>query len=175
VSDATTPPRRIAARPLDATAFAPFGQVIAVPAGGGREVNLGTALRFDHVAALENARAGARANLAVFRCAPQAPPVVLAMLERHPFSTQAFVAIHAGRWLICVAPERPDGEPDIAGLRAFVAGPGQGINLRRGTWHHPVLALDAPAQLLMLAWEDGSAGDGEARALDTPIEVTLER
>ncbi|MOA61811.1 Ureidoglycolate lyase [compost metagenome] len=31
--------------------------------------------------------------------------------------------------------------PDTATLRAFLAGPGVGITLRRDVWHHPLMAL----------------------------------
>ena len=70
-----------------------------------------------------------------------------------------------------VAPDAPGGGPDPAGLRAYVAGQGEAINFRRGTWHHPVIVLDEPAELLMLAWEDGGAGDCEERALARPVQI----
>jgi len=156
---------------LDAHAFAPFGQVIGTDLGPGRVVNLGTARRFDHAARLESARPAARANLAVFHSAPVELPARLTMLERHPHSTQMFLPLTGGRWLICVAPALPGGDPDPAGLRAFVGGPGRGVNLARGLWHHPILALEEAAEFAMLAWEDGSAGDCEERALAGAIEV----
>ena len=169
---AVEPPARVATvEPLDADAFAPFGQVIGADIGPGRSVNLGTARRFDHAAALESARPGARPNLAVFRSAPIALPVRVAMLERHPHSTQAFLPLSGGRWLICVAPEAPGGGPDAAALRAFVGAPGRGVNLARGLWHHPILALDEAATFAMLAWEDGSAGDCEEQALARALDV----
>jgi ureidoglycolate lyase len=36
----------------------------------------------------------------------------------------------------------------------------------------PIIALDGPADLLMLAWEDGTALDCEERPLSMPILVT---
>ena len=165
-------PWRIAARPLAREAFAPFGQVLEAPAAAGRRVNLGTAGRSDRLAALESTRPAARPNVAIFRCDPQALPFRVTMLERHPHSTQMFASLRSGDWLVVVAPSLPGGEPDAAAARAFRCGPGQGVNLARGTWHHPVLALGEPAELLMLAWEDGGPLDCEERPLGEPFEVT---
>ena len=163
--------RRIAARRLEREAFAPSGEVVAAPAAPARRVNLGTAGRSDRVAALESTRPGAQPNTAIFRCDPQALPFRVTMLERHPHSTQLFAALRSGRWLVVVAPSLPHGEPDVPAARAFLCGAGEGINLARGVWHHPVLALDAPAELLMLAWEDGGPGDCEEHPLAEPFEV----
>jgi ureidoglycolate lyase len=162
---------RVPLETLTREAFAPFGDVVTAGLGAGRDTNLGTALRFDWSAALENARPGARPNLAVFRSTPQALPFRVTLLERHAHSTQVFAALRAARWLVIVAPGAPDGGPDPAGLRAFVAQQGEAINFRRGTWHHPVIVLDEPAELLMLAWEDGGAGDCEERALARPVRI----
>jgi ureidoglycolate lyase len=163
--------RRIPAEPLAAAAFAPFGQVLEAPGGPGRVVNLGTARRHDRAAALENTRSAAEPNVAVFRCRPQALPFRITLLERHAHSSQLFAALRAHRWLVVVAPALPDGGPDTGGLRAFLCGPGQGVNLARGVWHHPVVALDEPAELLMLAWEDGGPGDCEEHPLAAGPEV----
>ena len=162
---------RIPLEPLTREGFAPFGKVVRAGFGAGRETNLGTALRYDWIAALESTRAGARPNLAIFRSQPQALPFRVTLLERHPSSTQLFAALHAARWLVIVAPDASGGGPNPGGLRAFVAGPGDAFNFRRGVWHHPIIALDEPADLLMLAWEDGGPGDCEERALAVPLIV----
>jgi ureidoglycolate lyase len=164
--------RTISAVPLDRQAFAPFGEVIETPGGAGRAVNLGTARRFDRAVTLESARPAATPNLALFFCEPQSLPFRATLLERHPHSTQVFAALRGGRWLVVVAPSLPDGRPDERGVRAFACGPGQGINLAQGVWHHPMIALGEPAEMLMLAWEDGGPGDCEEFPLSSPIQVT---
>jgi ureidoglycolate lyase len=40
-----------------------------------------------------------------------------------------------------------------------------------GVWHHPILALDGPADFVMLAWEDGSALDCVEHPLAEPVRV----
>jgi ureidoglycolate lyase len=164
--------RALIAEPLTRAAFAPFGDVVSAGLGEGTSANQGTAVRFNWAAGLESTRGAARPNLAVFRSAPQPLPFTVKLLERHPCSTQAFLPLVCARFLVCVAPTAPDGGPDLAGLRAFVCSPGQGVNYHRGVWHHPIVALDTPAEFAMLAWEDGTASDCEERPLSEHLSVT---
>lgn len=161
------------ARPLTREAFAPFGDVIGLGLeSGGTSANQGTATRFDWVARLASSRPGAKPNLAVFRSVAKTLPFEVRLLERHPCSSQMFVPMACQRFLVVACPDDARGEPDLARLSAFVCGPGQGVNYRPGLWHHPIIALDGPADLLMLAWEDGTALDCEERPLSVPILVT---
>ena len=163
--------RTLNAEPIGREAFAPFGDVLWAGLSEGAAANQGTAVRFNWAAQLANDRAGARPNLAIFRSTPQPLPFLVKLLERHPHSTQAFLPLVCARFLVLVAPTAADGGPELAGLRAFVCRAGQGINYRAGTWHHPIIALDAPAEFAMLAWEDGTAGDCEERALGPVAQV----
>jgi ureidoglycolate lyase len=160
------------ARPLTREAFSPFGDIIGLELSGGTSANQGTATRYDKVARLASSRPEAKPNLAVFRSVARTLPFEVRLLERHPCSTQMFVPMACQRFLVVVCPEDARGEPDLARLCAFVCGPGQGVNYRPGLWHHPIIALDGPADLLMLAWEDGTALDCEERPLSVPILVT---
>lgn len=163
---------RCLAEPLTGAAFAPFGQVVAEGAGPAVSTNQGTATRSDGAAQLENTRRDAKPNLAVFRSLAKALPLDLTLLERHPHSTQAFLPLSCTRYLVCVAPTAADGGPELARLRAFLGGPGQGVNYTRGLWHHPIVALDGDAVFAMLAWEDGSPGDCELRELALKVRVS---
>lgn len=152
---------RIVAQPLSPSSYAPYGDVIMASPHGqpGRPANQGSARRFDHLAELVNLRPGrATLNVSVFRCAPRSSALLpIALLERHPGSTQMFVPMSARRYLVVVA---QGGErPDLATLAAFVAHGAQGITYRPGIWHHPMIALDVEADFTCLVWEDGSAGD----------------
>lgn len=167
------PPRQLKAQPLTAEAFARYGQVLSVDSGGGKgaSANQGTAVRFDWVAELKSTRANAQPNLVMVRSEARALPFSARLVEKHPHSSQTFIPMACARYLVCVCPPLPTGAPDAARLEAFIALPGQGINYRAGTWHHPIAALDAPADFAMLVWEDGSSNDCLEHALPSPIEI----
>ena len=153
--------RQIDARPLSREGFAPFGDVLEAPANGGRTY-------FD--GGLGNARPDASPSLSLTRAAPAAElPLVAKVMERHEFSSQSFIPLAIGRWLIIVAPSAAGGGPDAAAAQAFLAGPGQGITFHVGTWHHPLTVLDRPAELAVFMWRDGTAGDEEF----VPVEPFL--
>lgn len=168
----TTATRQIVAEPLTAQAFSPFGAVVSAGLQAGSSANQGTAIRFDRCAVVENTRpATATPNMAVFRSTAKALPFAVRLLEQHPCSTQAFLPMICSRYLVVVAPTASDGGPDVAGLRAFVCQPGQGISYAVGVWHHPIIALDVDADFVMLAFEDGSPLDCVEHPLSSPIHV----
>ena len=158
--------RLVRAQPLTPEAFAPYGDVVSAGLGAGSSANQGTAVRFDWAAALSSSREQARPNLAVFRALAQSLPFDVRLLEKHPCSTQTFLPMLCAKFLVCVAKALPGGEPDASSLTALLCGPGQGISYRADVWHHPILALDGPAEFAMLAWEDGSALD----CVEWPLE-----
>ena len=142
------------AEPLTEEAFAPFGEVIRL--GRGKP---GTRDAF--AAAMDNERGDARLNVSVSRANETPMPLRVKWMERHPHSGQTFVPLDVSRYLILVAPTGVDGAPDMKDLKAFVAGRGQGINYRTGTWHHPFTALDRPSECLVLRFDDGGDEDTE--------------
>ena len=136
-------------QPLTADAFLPFGQVIEAAAGTAHDaINDGHALRYDDLAKLDTTRAGGRPRLSIFRASPRSVPLHLTMVERHRLGSQFFMPLAPQRFLVVVA--EAGATPTASSLRAFLAGPGQGINLRPGTWHHPLLALDQGGDFLVI-------------------------
>ncbi|KAG5455938.1 MAG: ureidoglycolate hydrolase-domain-containing protein [Olpidium bornovanus] len=153
----------IKAEPLTAEGFAPYGWVVAADApdaaptegssfAAAASANQGTARRFNKLSPMTNYRQGAaEANVCVFRSVPTPRlPFPVRLLERHPFSTQMFVPMTCTRgYLVIVCTSRrgqiADGvrnPPDPAGLKAFIAKPGQAITYDVGVWHHPIIALE---------------------------------
>ncbi len=165
----------VTAEALTASAYAPFGDVVSAERDdvASKAANQGTAARRDHLVDLANHRPHARLNVASFRCAPHpAWPRALALLERHPRSTQLFVPMNARRYVVVVA--LGDDAPDLSTARAFVATGTQGVSYRPGVWHHPMIALDAPTDFACFVWEDGSTDDCDVRPLDADaVIVTL--
>lgn len=161
-------PRLIAAE-LTAEAFAAYGDVIEVPAEGGRTANAGTARRFDDLAALELTDAGGVPMVSLFRARPAALPFAVRRLERHPLSTQLFMPLEAVPFLVIVAAgAQTPVEPEA--VRAFLASGRQGINYRRGVWHHPLVALHRDSDFLMLG-RRGPGSDCDLAELQGSVTV----
>ena len=135
------PPRHLLPiEPLTAEAFRPYGEVIEAGAAATQyAINRGNAVRYHDLARLDLGAEGGRPTLSLFRAKPQALPLQLLVVERHPLGSQAFMPLGQHPYLVVVAPPGTPPQPDA--LRCFRAQPGQGVNYTRGTWHHPLLAL----------------------------------
>lgn len=128
--DQTAPHRAIAAGPLTAAAFAPFGDVIEAGGDPSWLINEGRCGRFHDRARLDIA--DGRAGISLFVSELVALPYRLDMMERHPLGAQAFLPAGDARTLVVVAPDAA-GEPGPP--QAFLAGPGVGFNILRNVWH----------------------------------------
>lgn len=135
--------------PLTAEAFAPFGEVIEARDGRADfTINAGNAERFHKLARIDASASGGVPYVSIVRVQPSALPMTIRMLERHLLGSQAFIPLDARRFLVVVAPA---GDwPLVDRMRCFIAGRGQGVNYRSGTWHHPVIGLDAITDFLVI-------------------------
>jgi ureidoglycolate lyase len=145
--------REIATRPLNKAVFADFGDVIETKDAEQRLINEGTTTRFHDLAAIDVADEDGRPLISIFRGQPFAFPVKITMMERHPLGSQAFFPLQNRSFLVVVAPDEDDrpGRP-----QAFLAAGDQGVNYAKNIWHHPLLALDAVGDFLVL--DRGGAG-----------------
>ncbi len=130
----------ITARPLTAQDFAPYGDVLAAEGQADKIINQGFCGRWHDRARLDFGPDG-RAGISIFKAEPRSLPYTLDLLERHPEGSQAFIPMSMTEWLVIVAADAGDAPGRIA---AFIAAPGQGINLHRGTWHGVLTPLHAP-------------------------------
>jgi ureidoglycolate lyase len=145
-------------RPVTITVqnFAPFGDLIHVADGAAhRVINAGHAQRFDQLTQIDTQHAGGHAVLSLFRATPWPLPMQIKMLERHLLGSQLFMPLARRRFLVVVA--APGPVPDANTLRCFLVPAGQGVNLARGTWHHPLLALDAGGDFLVIERDGADA------------------
>ena len=143
----------ITPQPLTSDAFAPFGDVIDMPTEPGRTY---------YEDALGNLRADAHGQPVVALKAPTPDrPLSADLLERHEFSSQTFVPVDVGRWLIVVAPHAAAGGPDIAGARLHRRPAARASPTSANTWHHGLTVLDRPGRFAVFMWRDGSTGDEE--------------
>lgn len=129
--------RRIVAQPLTREAFRPFGDVID-SAGAARSypINGGRCIRHHSISAVETT--GGDPIVSIFHSEPVRLPYELALVERHPFGSQAFMPLSGRPFLVVVAEETGNG-PGTP--QAFLTSPGQGINIGRNVWHGPLTPL----------------------------------
>ncbi|MDB5850625.1 MAG: ureidoglycolate hydrolase [Rhodoferax sp.] len=146
--------------PLTADAFRPYGDVIeASDEARHFTINAGFAERFHDLAPVDVGAQDGRAIINIFRAQPRTLPMQLILLERHPLGSQAFMPLSGRAYLVVVAPATPDEDaPETGAIRCFRAEAGQGVNYARGTWHHPLVALDAVCDFLVVD-RGGAAGD----------------
>ncbi len=134
--------------PLSREAFAPFGEVIeASDAVRHFTINAGNTERYHDLANIDAGPDG-KVIVSIFRGQPRTLPFRVAMMERHPLGSQAFVPMSGRPYLVVVAPPGPVPTADT--LRVFVARGDQGVNYATGVWHHPLLALDAVCDFLVV-------------------------
>ena len=121
----TPAPIRLTPAPL-AEVFASYGQVLEMPAQAGRQ---------NFAARLVNGRASAKPNLALIRVEPTRLPLTIHTVERLPASSQAFVPLEGGRYLMVVTHRQSAGGPDLASARpssSFTRGPRPARLVRNG-------------------------------------------
>ncbi len=151
----------IPAQPITAADFAPFGALLAIPEG---------ANRLDHAASLINLRPAARLNLALVRPPVSSLPMTVSLMERHRFSTQAFLPLDGCHYVVLVAPAGSD-EPDPGKAHAFIVPGHCGICYRTGIWHIGMTVLDASGSMAMLVHQDGSEADTDYRPVP-PLTIS---
>lgn len=160
----------VKAEPLTPEAFAPYGGVISadhqMATVTSSAANYGTATKVHKVSPITNnysqAPSGkvATANWNIFRC--KAPTHLISkksadghaeytakVLERHPFSTQAFIPMGQDlskvSYIVIVAKSdgsTDDNLPDPALVKAFVCKGNQSVTYGMGTWHAPMVVVD---------------------------------
>ncbi|WP_421852727.1 ureidoglycolate lyase [Oricola sp.] len=133
--------------PLTRQAFAPFGDVVETAGAELRVINGGTTQRFHDLAEIDVGASGGRAIISVFRGQPFDLPIEIAMMERHPLGSQLFFPVSSRPFLAVVSLD-DGGKP--APPRAFLCPPGIGVNYARNVWHHPLLALQAASDFIVV-------------------------
>ena len=151
-------------RPLTAEAFAPWGEVLEAAGPPDRLINGGLCVRFHDRARIDVAEG--RLGLSVFLAEPRALPLRVAMVERHPLGSQAFVPMTQAPFLVVVAEA---GEAPGA-VHAFLTNGAQGVNLSRGAWHGVLTPLAAPG-LFAVVDRIGEGANTEEFHLAEPVVV----
>ena len=156
--------------PLDPEHFEPFGEVIEIGGASSTFINDGTAQRFSNLANIDVGFRSGRAALHIYRARPRPHPIRIAAMERHPLGSQAFVSLDRHPFIVVVSPDDA-GQPGRP--RVFAASESQGVNIKRNTWHHPLLVLRNPSHFLVLD-RNGPGDNLEEQAFkDARYAITL--
>jgi len=130
--------------------FARFGEVISCQGNDYFHINDAHTERY-HALVMTEIMGDAKAGISIFRNIKSTQiPFEISMLERHPNGSQAFIPMQGQKFLIVVAPSLDTNTPDLSQLCAFITDGTQGINYRAGTWHHPLLTLEAPSDFAVV-------------------------
>ncbi|UZN50488.1 ureidoglycolate lyase [Cupriavidus cauae] len=163
-----TAPLPLIAQPLTADAFAPFGDVIESDGRAPIAINRGMCHRFHDLAEVDVSSNDGRPLINLFESQPYALPLVLTSFERHPLGSQAFIPLGDARFLVVVAPPGDTVEPHA--VRAFVTNGRQGVNYRKGVWHHSLIVTEGVARFIVV--DRGGPGNN-CDELELPGGATL--
>ncbi|MCC6377647.1 MAG: ureidoglycolate lyase [Burkholderiales bacterium] len=130
--------RSLPLRPIAAVSFAPYGDLVTSAGRSGRSINAGTSVRVE-MPEPDVLEAEGRPSLSVFRASAAPLPLVLREFERHRLGSQTFLPLCGTPYVVVVA--LGEAAIDPATVSAFRIDGNCGVTLRRGVWHHPLLAL----------------------------------
>ncbi len=134
--------------PLTPGSFSTFGDVIETKDRTGFEINEGTTLRFDDLAEIDVSDGGGKAVVSIFRGQPRSFPFEIRMLERHPLGSQTFIPLSGRTYFVVVAEQKDSGSPGR--MHCFLATKSQGVNYRKGIWHHPLIAVGGVSDFVVI-------------------------
>ena len=140
-------------KPLTQEAFAPFGDVIQKQGHYPEEINYGQTRKYAGLAQIDVADEEGTATVHIYRSRPVSLPFRIEVMEYHPLGSQAFIPLHQRPFLVVVAP--PAEILDFDSIEGFITNGEQGVNLKKGVWHHYQLSLLENCDYLVIE-RDGS-------------------
>lgn len=161
----SAPENKIAIQPISAAGFAPFGDLLQATGAPDKIINQGLCGRYHDLAQMDFC--DGQAGLSLFNAEPRTLPLALAMMERHPQGSQAFIPMSEHGFLVIVAPDA-GGTPGTP--LAFETQPGQAVNFHRGTWHGVLTPLQAPG-LFAVVDRIGAGANLQEHWFETPFVV----
>ncbi len=157
-----------ALKPITATAFEPYGQVMSTLGADPLVINEGYAQRFNKLAKTQiDPAINTDAEIALFVAKARALPYTIKMLERHPYTTQAFFPLEPHQWIVIVSNE---AVPTAQGIKAFTVPGDQGVQYHRGIWHFPLFVC-ADSQRFIVVDGGQNSQNLEEYVLPQPIVI----
>lgn len=162
--------RHLTLQPLDPDSFARFGDVIDSEVPCERiAINDDRTWRHHALAQVDRGDANGEAAISLFRAQPVDATFTLQRMERHPLGSQAFINLSGNPYAIVVAPA---GELNEGEIRGFIATGQQGVNYRRGVWHHYLLALGGASDFVVID-RIGPGENCDEQVLETPLLLDI--
>ena len=134
----------LTANKISSGAIAGLAELIDASDMPDKLINQGRCGRFHDRATLD---VDGRLGVSVFQSTSFSMPFKMEMMERHPLGSQAFLPVQEGEYLVVLAEDK-DGAP--VAPRAFIAGPGQGVNIGRNVWHGVLCPLSDPGLFMVV-------------------------
>jgi len=144
-----SPAQPLPPTPLNASDFAPFGDVIEKPGARHFPMNGGKLERFYDLADIQiGVETEGRPVISIASCRETSSlPLEISFLERHPHGSQAIYPMFKQAMMVVVAPAGEQIHLDE--VRAFYSDGQQGVNFHAGVWHLPIIALQADQEFLI--------------------------
>ena len=156
---------KLKSTPITQEAIKGLAELIDASGTADKFINQGKCGRFHDRASID--MLDGDAGISVFNSESFSLPFKMEMMERHPFGSQAFLPMQTGEYLVVLADDE-NGAP--ANPRAFIAGAGQGVNIRRNVWHGVLCPLSDPG-LFMVVDRVTEGPNLEEHWFDEPILV----
>ena len=156
--------------PLDVSHFSPFGDVLETKGNKGFSINQGTTTRFHDLAKIDLGPSGGKPFVSIFRGSHFSFPLMIKMMEKHPLGSQLFMPLEPFNYLVAVAEAK--SKLEVEDVVIFNCSSHQGINLRPGIWHHPLLVLKDQHDFLVID-RGGEGNNLIEQKLPEPIIVVL--
>ena len=155
-------------KPLTQEAFAPFGDVIQKQGHYPEDINYGQTRKCAGLAQIDVADEEGTATVHIYRSRPVSLPFRVEVMEYHPLGSQAFIPLHQRPFLVVVAPAAEI--LDFDSIQGFFTNGEQGVNLKKGVWHHYQLSLLENCDYLVIE-RDGPGVNTIEQHLDKPLLI----
>lgn len=162
-----TSSKTIITKPFNAQAFKKYGDVIETEGAHNFKINNGLCTRYHDLAKIEVSGPKARPLISLVKSMPYTLPLTLAMVERHPLGSQAFVPLSNKPFLIVVCDDH-DGVPGTPS--AFISSNQQGVNIAQNVWHGVLTPLDDVSDFLVID-RGGDGNNLEEYFFDEPFII----
>ncbi len=145
------------AKLLNIKNFTKYGDVFSTknPKNKTIEINSGYAKKHCDLVNFDLSENNGIASLHIFEAKKRQFPLNIAMLENHPLHSQAFIPRNNTPFIIVVC-ENNGQNINKNKIEAFITDGHQGINYKRGIWHHPLISLENNTEFIVIDRQENS-------------------